>query len=165
MVRGGLGAHVGGMIVEHDRRGRRTDLNDRSAARHRADHRLEKLERADELQRAHLLQLLGGVFEEGPQQSPARGVERNRHAAHAFATLASQRFELRLSRDVAGKRKAADFAGEAFQFIHAPSGDQYLRAFVAKPLGDDLCHIVASGRAQYHRRFPFQASHIGLPSR
>ncbi len=153
MIGAGLGAHVGRVIVEHDGGGRRTDLDDRTPVSHHLDHLLEKLEWSDELQGGHLPKLFGRGFQKRLEQTPARGVDRNRDGSHFLQCGSGQCADVIGFGDVAGHRMPANFGRKPLQFIHFAACHHHLRAFGAKAPGDDLRHVVLSGGAEYDGRF------------
>ena len=134
------------------------------AARHLAQHRLEELIGADELQRGHLLQRLPGGVEERLQQTPAGRIDRDVDTAHLFDRRIGQLGKAAFLRDVARPPCSAGFLCEVFQHIGLATRDHNLRPFINEPARHDLAHIFRAARAQNDRPLAFQPFHIRSPA-
>ena len=150
-----LGTHIGRVIVEHDRRRGRTDLDDRSAICHRLDHLLIELERSDQLQRRHHLQFFLGVFEKRLEKTDAGRIDGDIHTADLALRRFGQSLDVGFLGQVAQRVMTANVLGKALQFFFFPSGNQHLRAFVMKAFGDYLPHIIFARGSQNYRFFSF----------
>ena len=143
------------MVVEHDGRRRRTDLDDRSAFAHRLDHFLIELERSDELQRRHHFQFFFGIFQKGLQKAYAGRVDGDIDAAHLALGRLAQRLDIGFLGEIANRIMAADLFRKAFQFVFVAAGDKHIRTFVMHPPGNDLPHIVLARGSENDRSFSF----------
>jgi hypothetical protein len=148
-----LGPHIGGMIVEHDRRGRRTDLDERPAVFHRLDHFLIELKRPDQLQRRDHFQLFLGIFQKGLEEADAGCIDRDINAAHLILGRLGKSLDIRFLGQVAKRVTAANLAGEALQLLFLPPGDQYIRTLIMQSPGNDLTHIVFASCSKNNRSF------------
>ena len=166
VIDAGLGAHVSGMVVQHDRSRCGTDLNQGAAAavQHAAQHALEKLERADELQGRHPGKLIPGGVEERFDETPSGGVDRDVDTAEPPRGAFCQRPEFRFGRYIAQAGMAADLGRQRLERVAMTARDQHLSPLGGQPPGDDLTHIVLTGRADNYRSFANETlAHASLP--
>ena len=104
-----LCAHIGGVILEHDRCRRGRNLQERATVAHAAEHGLIKQDCAGELQRGDRFEIRPGGIQERLEQSPAGCVERNIEPAKAINRGLGESLEILRAGNVADYGSPTDF--------------------------------------------------------
>ncbi|MNE41670.1 hypothetical protein D3C80_1357520 [compost metagenome] len=120
---------------------------------------LAEQKRSDVLQRRHALQLIDRGLHERFEQPPAGGIEGDVDFAAPGRCEVEQRINLILLGDVAGSGHTTDLRGEVLQLPGLTPGHDNPCPFGAEAPGDDLPHVVAPCRTQYHRDLALQFTH------
>jgi hypothetical protein len=142
------------VIVQHDRRRGRADLDDRTAALHGGNDRLIEHERALELQVHDLVEIGFAVLEEWREQAPASGVHGDIDRPILLPRERNEFLQIGFRCDVSGAGGASDCLRKPVQLVFLAAGHHDLGAFGSKSLRDVLTHIVPARCAENDRCLP-----------